>query len=75
MQSLQSFSSRLNPYSNGMKIELVDILYMFARISLNPYSNGMKIERMRLRSKSPLTRCLNPYSNGMKIEQDGKRIV
>ena len=38
--------SCLNPYSNGMKIELKysydDILN---KLCLNPYSNGMKIER------------------------------
>ena len=37
--------SSLNPYSNGMKIELYDegAHYVYEN-SLNPYSNGMKIE-------------------------------
>ena len=35
----------LNPYSNGMKIELLNIKSMKRNLlSLNPYSNGMKIE-------------------------------
>ena len=41
--------SRLNPYSNGMKIERIcsrdPVFYMGC---LNPYSNGMKIEQSYL---------------------------
>ena len=38
--------SRLNPYSNGMKIELMIFTAPIATMmGLNPYSNGMKIEQ------------------------------
>ena len=34
----------LNPYSNGMIIELACLLMVLAAVGLNPYSNGMIIE-------------------------------
>ena len=60
----------LNPYSNGMMIELaVKMTRNDTLFSLNPYSNGMIIEPTDeaidwLRRKY----SLNPYSNGMMIE-------
>ena len=37
----------LNPYSNGMKIELCLMSWLsWQKQSLNPYSNGMKIEQL-----------------------------
>ena len=59
---------RLNPYSNGMKIERIMTLCRAHATSLNPYSNGMKIERTCLSGQKSMVMCLNPYSNGMKIE-------
>ena len=46
-RSMGHTSERLNPYSNGMIIEL-DCLAWKARWAegLNPYSNGMIIERI-----------------------------
>ena len=39
----------LNPYSNGMKIELLCVASVFTACeSLNPYSNGMKIEHLEV---------------------------
>ena len=35
----------LNPYSNGMKIELIWVRTYTPVSRLNPYSNGMKIEQ------------------------------
>ena len=64
----KTVSNCLNPYSNGMKIELMTKDEALSLVSLNPYSNGMKIERDYRRRASIAERCLNPYSNGMKIE-------
>ena len=36
---------RLNPYSNGMKIEQNNLKGYVYPPCLNPYSNGMKIEQ------------------------------
>ena len=35
----------LNPYSNGMMIELAFTLIKLVHYGLNPYSNGMMIEQ------------------------------
>ena len=37
---------RLNPYSNGMRIEQQLATLVTIKICLNPYSNGMRIERI-----------------------------
>ena len=39
----------LNPYSNGMKIELRKRTQLSPTLCLNPYSNGMKIEYVFLK--------------------------
>ena len=60
---------RLNPYSNGMRIELSERDKMSMGIGcLNPYSNGMRIEPAII-AAVVFVSCLNPYSNGMRIEQ------
>ena len=42
---LITYRKGLNPYSNGMRIELFSDMVVMALLSLNPYSNGMRIER------------------------------
>ena len=45
VDAMRKVQSCLNPYSNGMKIELAEQEALKTKNRLNPYSNGMKIEQ------------------------------
>ena len=70
----EHFHRRLNPYSNGMWIELAKDYETLGRLRLNPYSNGMWIEPATISTPKGIL-SLNPYSNGMWIEPDCNRSV
>ena len=40
--------SRINPYSNGIRVELGSVGFGKLLVSLNPYSNGIRIELIDL---------------------------
>ena len=60
--------SRINPYSNGIRVELGSVGFGKLLVSLNPYSNGIRIELGSVDSRRLLV-SLNPYSNGIRIER------
>ena len=60
----------LNPCSNGMPSDRINLQNRFNKKSLNPCSNGMPSDMETRQRKSSRT-CLNPCSNGMPSDPLG----